>query len=125
MNSAVEILLAQHAPLLQAACLWARQQLAGTGLDPELVPSQAAFQYHPHPDPYTGEATLNGRWAAENSQRRAQMVVNSDGSLLLECDLLCPHPRYPGRWAEQVSVWGRAPQQLKAEISLLESLEDD
>lgn len=125
MDSVMDTLLAQHAGLLQAAWGRARQQLADSGLDPALMPPEAAFHYHPQRDPFTGEATLKGHWAAAHSQRRAQVVVNADGSLLLECDLLCPHPHDSGRWVEQVSVWGRAPGQLKAEISLLASLEEE
>ncbi len=117
-------LFERHAALLAAACALAQQQLAEQGFDPTLMPTCKRFSYRQQPDPFTGEATLNGHWAAAQSQRRAQLVVNADGSLLLECDLLCPHPGVPGRWAEQISVWGRGVAALKGEISLLAQLEE-
>lgn len=124
MDPVTDALLEQHRPLLAAACALARRQLADQGLTPELMPTLDGFSFRQHPDPFTGQATLNGHWAPADSQRRAQLVVNADGSLLLECDLLCPHPGCAGRWAEQISVWGPAPERLKAEITLLKPLED-
>lgn len=116
-------LVTTHRALLDAACIAAREQLQKSGFDISMVPGTDQYAFEGRIDPFTGEPTLNGRWALEGSQRRATLVVNADGSLLMECDLLCPHPGHEGRWAEQISVWGREPDSLKAEVGLLAELE--
>lgn len=79
MDPVTDALLEQHRPLLAAACALARRQLADQGLTPELMPTLDGFSFRQHPDPFTGQATLNGHWAPADSQRRAQLVVNADG----------------------------------------------
>ncbi|TCK08387.1 hypothetical protein [Marinobacterium mangrovicola] len=116
-------LVEHHQTLLDAACVAAREQLEKSGFDIAMIPATGQYSFEQRNDPFTGDATLNGRWALEGSQRRATLVINADGSLLLECDLLCPHPGHAGRWAEQISVWGRDPDNLRAEVGLLAELE--
>ncbi|GGB94589.1 hypothetical protein GCM10011352_20820 [Marinobacterium zhoushanense] len=123
MDSATQALVESYRPLLDAACVAGRERLHKTGIDMAMLPDTDQFRFEQRTDPYTGEPTLNGRWSLDGSQRRAQLVVNADGSLMLECDLLCPHPGHEGRWAEQLSIWGRDIDSLKSEIALLAQLE--
>lgn len=123
MDQSTEKLLAQYQSLMDAACVAGREQLERSGFDTSLMPSIETFSFERQPDPFTQQETLNGRWGEDQGQRRANLVINADGSLLMECDLLCPHPRHEGRWAEQVSIWGRDAGNLQAEISLLAELE--
>lgn len=122
MDSATQTLVEHYRTLLDAACVTGREQLDRSGFDMAMLPDADQFSFEQSNDPFSGAPTLNGRWGLSGSQRRAQLVINADGSLMLECDLLCPHPAHEGRWAEQISVWGRSESGLKAEISLLEQL---
>ncbi len=124
MDGATQALLEQHQALIAAACEQGRQQLLRAGIDGALMPMAEQFRFQQQADPYTQQPTLNGQWGESHGQRRAQLVINADGSLLLECDLLCPHPAHSGRWAEQVSIWGRSAEVLKSEISLLAQIEE-
>ncbi|WP_432698485.1 hypothetical protein ACQUQP_09135 [Marinobacterium sp. YM272] len=116
-------LVENYRTLLDAACVVGREHLEKSGFDMAMLPGVDQYSFEQRTDPFTGEPTLNGRWALNGSQRRSTLVVNADGSLLLECDLLCAHPAHEGRWAEQISIWGREPDRLKAEVGLLAELE--
>lgn len=116
-------LVERYRPLLEAACIVGRELLEKQGFDIDMLPAADQYSFERRTDPFTGEPTLNGRWALSGSQRRSTLVINADGSLLLECDLLCPHPAHAGRWAEQISIWGRDPDSLKSEVNLLAELE--
>ncbi|KEA62600.1 hypothetical protein ADIMK_3072 [Marinobacterium lacunae] len=124
MDTTTRNLFERYQPLLEAAWMLGRETLRRSGIDSDMLPERAQFGFEPRQDPFTGEPTLNGRWAPADGQRRAQLVINADGSLMLECDLICPHPGFEGRWAEQISIWGRSASALKAEVSLLEQLGD-
>lgn len=67
-------------------------------------------------DPYTGQATLVGKWTPDEHGRRGEMTINDDGSFFAEYDVLI---WYDGRFVEAVTAWGR-PGVMKGEARLLE-----
>lgn len=119
MDSQTEQLYTQYLPLLEAVMLKAQAQLDKDGFTEALLKPLEEFKFHSEEDSFSRELVLKGRWAENSSQRRGMLLINTDGSVMFELDLLCQHPKRPGRWAEQVSVWGRDPDSLRSEVSLL------
>ncbi len=112
----------QFTGLIQSALESAQRTLLKADLSPDLLPTFEQFSFEAKEDPFSREDTLSGRWADSNSQRRGNLVINSDGSLMLEIDLICEMPKSAGRWAELVSVWGQSEGSLRSEITLMPSL---
>lgn len=110
--------------LLDTAQQRGAHALESEGFDPQLLPSWHQYTFVGNRDPYSGGAVFNGSWKDPHSQSRSSIVLSMEAGILWEYDLLRSHPRVPGRWAEQLSIWGHSAQELKAEVSLLVSLED-
>jgi hypothetical protein len=55
-------------------------------------------------DPYTGAATLVGKWFPDDRGRRGELTINDDGSFFAEYDVLVWHGE---RFVEAVTAWGR------------------
>ncbi|WP_299200599.1 hypothetical protein [uncultured Amphritea sp.] len=126
-ESTVTQLLVDYGQLLDSSMETAVKTLTTAGFDSAVLPplSQFSFETKPletKPEPLNGTATLNGRWADTSSQRRGWLVINCDGSMMLEIDLICPWPGKDQLWAESVSVWGSDPQSLRAEVTPLPML---
>ncbi|SEQ47380.1 hypothetical protein SAMN03080615_01585 [Amphritea atlantica] len=121
-ETAVARLIAQFGPLLEASLEAASVKLTQAGFGSVLLPSLRQFQFETRKEPLNGDDTLNGRWADSNSQRRGWLVINCDGSMMLEIDLICPWPDKQQVWAESVSVWGSDPQRLSAEVTPMQML---
>ena len=107
----------RYHPLLQASLETAAQTLESAGFDSTALPPLEQFSFETRQEPLNGEDTLNGRWADRHSQRRGWLVINCDGSMMLEIDLICPWPDKDQVWAESVSVWGREPLTLVGEVT--------
>ncbi|WP_428034958.1 hypothetical protein [Amphritea sp.] len=118
-ESTVTQLLADYGQLLDASLATAVKTLTTAGFDSTVLPLLSQFSFETKAEPLNGAATLNGRWADSASQRRGWLVINCDGSMMLEIDLICPWPGKDQVWAESVSVWGRDSQSLVAEVTPL------
>jgi hypothetical protein len=68
-------------------------------------------------DPFTGQATLVGKWAPDEHGRRGEVTINDDGSFFAEYDVLVWHGE---RFVEAVTAWGR-PGVIKGEARRLEA----
>ena len=112
----------QHADLILAALELAQRIMNEASLSHMPLPELAAFSYTHKEDPYSRQETLQGHWVLANSQRRGNLVINGDGSLMLEIDLICELPKKAGQYAESISVWGQDIDQLRAEITLMARL---
>lgn len=122
MDTITQSLLDTYQPLLESTFVKATEQLNKEGFEQDLLPTLGDFAFSYTEDSFTQQAVLQGRWSPATSQRRGSLVVNSDGSIMFELDLLCPHPQKDERWAEQVSVWGKQLDRLRSEISILSTL---
>ncbi|MBN0987585.1 hypothetical protein [Amphritea pacifica] len=107
----------QYRLLLDASLKTAAETLERAGFDSTTLPPLEQFSFETKQEPLNGEDSLNGRWADNHSQRRGWLVVNCDGSMMLEIDLICPWPGKDQVWAESVSVWGREAQLLVGEVT--------
>ena len=68
-------------------------------------------------DPYTGQATLVGKWPPDEHGRHGEVTINDDGSFFAEYDVLVWHGEH---FVEAVTAWGR-PGVMKGEARLLEA----
>lgn len=112
----------EFAPLLDAALTTAGLTLENAGFVKEMLPVLDQFSFEIRHEPLNGEDSLNGRWVDSGTQRRGWLVINCDGSMMLEIDLICSWPGKDEVYAESVSVWGREQQSLAAEINPMQLL---
>jgi hypothetical protein len=109
MSDIPAVVAAIAVKLRELAAAWIRGDLAFA--DPALlVLSERA-------DPFTGQATLVGKWAPDEHGRRGEVTINDDGSFFAEYDVLVWHD---GRFIEAVTAWGR-PGVMKGDARLLEA----
>ncbi len=108
--------------LIQNALECAQTTIKKSGLNSDNIPRIENFAFESREDPFSRQETLCGCWADLNSQRRGNLVINGDGSLMLEIDLICELPNTDGRWAELVSVWGQNKDNLRSEITLMPTI---
>ncbi len=80
------------------------------------VPDWEAAQFSLQRDPFSGEESLQVRWAG---QPRGQLTLRPQGWVYGELDVCVPHPQKPGQWIEAITAWGQAPR-LKVEARLLD-----
>ncbi|OBS09178.1 hypothetical protein Thpro_021506 [Acidihalobacter prosperus] len=59
-------------------------------------------------DPADGSMALVMEWRNAEGYRCGELVVNADGSLYAECDVLRPHPTDSRWFVEAITAWGRA-----------------
>lgn len=59
-------------------------------------------------DPSDGSMALVMEWRDDKGYRCGELVVNADGSLYAECDVLRPHPTDSRWFVEAVIAWGRS-----------------
>lgn len=121
-NTTVSTMQAEFTPLLEAALTTASLTLETAGFVKEILPVLDQFSFEIRQEPLNGEDSLNGRWVDSASQRRGWLVINCDGSMMLEIDLICSWPGKEEVYAESVSVWGHEQQNLAAEINPMQLL---
>lgn len=97
------------AKLRELAAPW----IGGDGLfaDPQ------ALHLTSRADPFSGEATLVGKWSQDGLGRRGELTVNGDGSFFAEHDVLVWQGEH---FVEAVTAWGR-PGVMRGEARLLEA----
>lgn len=95
------------------AALVAEAGRQGVAVSP---PDWQAAQFSLQRDPFSGEESLNARWAG---RQRGMLTLRPEGWVYGELDVCAAHPHKPGQWIEAVTTWGKAPQ-LKAEARLIE-----
>jgi hypothetical protein len=97
------------AKLRELAASWIRGDLAFA--DP------ARLNLAERVDPYTGQATLVGKWQPDGHGRRGEVTINGDGSFFAEYDVLVWQGE---QFVEAVTAWGR-PGVMRGEARLLEA----
>lgn len=58
-------------------------------------------------DPADGSMALVLEWRDGQGHKSGEMVINTDGSLYAECDVLRAHPGDRRWFVEAVTAWGR------------------
>ncbi|MBL8446438.1 MAG: hypothetical protein JNJ44_03385 [Zoogloeaceae bacterium] len=76
----------------------------------------ARLELAPRTDPFTGQATLVGKWSPDAQGRRGAVTLNDDGSFFAEHDVLVWQGTH---FVEAVTVWGR-PGVMKGEARFLD-----
>jgi hypothetical protein len=94
-----------------------RELAAGWIVDEPAFADPACLALVERADPFTGQATLVGKWPPDGQGRRGELTLNDDGSFFAEYDVLVWHGEH---FVEAVTAWGR-PGVMRGEARLLEA----
>ncbi|GAB6041097.1 hypothetical protein [Endothiovibrio diazotrophicus] len=91
------------------------------GVDKFYSPAWEAGTASLRRDPADGSMVLVVEWRDARGYKSGELVVNADGSLYAECDVLLPHPTDSRWFVEAVTAWGR-PGAIHSEPRLLQAV---
>lgn len=117
MSSTLQHAIAQHTALGEEVCAYIQHLAAGFGLPLAPAPNWQATHFEQKVDPYSQEVSLLGTW--QDGSRYGTATFFPDGRVFAEYQLLIPHPQYPDKFVESVSVWGHGGA-LKQAVNLLD-----